>query len=90
MGSGLKPSPFYLLRKIAQIAVSEPCAATVAVEPPECWTRSDRLPGICPGIAQEVAPNESRRTPKRPNRETLIYEVLFVARWLRSRFEKGS
>jgi hypothetical protein len=33
MGSGLKPSPFYLLRKIAQIAVSELHAREVEVLP---------------------------------------------------------
>src|SRR5215475_6471492 len=42
-----------------------------------------------PGITQEVAPNESQRGPKPTSREALIYEALFVARWLWCRFEKG-
>ena len=118
MGSGLKPSPFYLLRKIAQIAVSELHAREVEVLPkargsstmmvvptmpahltqgehvPRPWRSSrqsaGRGPSGYPGITQEVAPNEGQRTPKPPNRETLIDEALFVALWLQSRFEKGS
>ena len=43
-----------------------------------------------PGITQEIAPNESQRGSKTTTRGALIYEALFVARWLRSRFEKGS
>ncbi len=118
MGRGLKPSPFYLLRKIAQIAVSELHAREVEVLPkargsstmmlvptmpahltqgehvPRPWRSSrqsaGRGPSGYPGITQEVAPNEGQRTPKPPNRETLIDEALFVALWLQSRFEKGS
>ena len=43
-----------------------------------------------PGITQEVAPNESQRSPKPATRKALIYEALFVARWRQRRFEKGS
>ena len=43
-----------------------------------------------PGITQEVAPNESQRGPKPITSEAIIYEALFVALWLQSRFEKGS
>jgi hypothetical protein len=43
-----------------------------------------------PGITQEVAPNESQRAPKPLTSEALIYEALFVVRWLQHRFGKGS
>jgi|RhiMetdeSRZDD1v2_1073273.scaffolds.fasta_scaffold144234_1 hypothetical protein len=43
-----------------------------------------------PGITQEVASNESQRGPKATPREALIYDALFVARWLQCLFEKGS
>ena len=75
-----------------------PAHLTQGEHVPRQWRPSRRsagrgpigYPGIYPGITQEVAPNENQRTPKPPNRETLIDEALFVARWLRSRFEKGS
>ena len=52
---------------------------------------SPRLPPrLHPGITQEVAPDENRRRPKPTAREAIIYDVLFVAGWLKPRFEKGS
>src|SRR5262245_44116158 len=39
-------------------------------------------PRLHPGITQEVAFNEGQRAPKATTREALIYEALFVARWL--------
>jgi hypothetical protein len=39
---------------------------------------------------QEVAPNESQRDPKPLTSEGPLYEALFVAPWLQSRFGKGS
>jgi len=50
----------------------------------------DAVRSVTAEFTQEGAPNESERTPKPPNRETLIDEALFVALWLQSRFEKGS
>jgi hypothetical protein len=47
-------------------------------------------PRLHPGITQEVASNENQRDPKPLTSEALISEALFVARWLQSRFEKGS
>ena len=35
-----------------------------------------------PGTTQEVDPNGSQRDPKPLTSEALIYEALFVARWL--------
>jgi len=35
-----------------------------------------------PGITQEVAPNESPKSPKATAREALISEAFFVVRWL--------
>jgi len=35
-----------------------------------------------PRNTQEVAPNESQRAPKTLTSEALIYEALFVARWV--------
>jgi hypothetical protein len=50
----------------------------------------DLSPRLHPGITQEVAPNESQRSPKPLTSQALIYGALFVARWLQSWFEKGS
>ena len=46
----------------------------------------ERPPRLHPGIAQEVAPNESQRGPKPLTSEPRIYEALFVAPWVQSRF----
>src|SRR4029453_7109333 len=46
-------------------------------------------PRLHPGITQEVASNESLRGAKATREELIIYEALFVARWLQSGFRKG-
>jgi hypothetical protein len=42
----------------------------------------ERLPRLHPGITQKIAPNKSQRGPKPPGGEALIYDALFVARWM--------
>ena len=51
---------------------------------------TERPPKLHPDFTQEVAPDENQRAPKLLTSEALIYEALFVAPWLQSRFEKGS
>ena len=51
---------------------------------------SPRPPRFHPGITRKVAPNESQREPKSLTSEVLIYDGLFVARWIWCPFGKGS
>src|SRR5438045_5839980 len=45
-----------------------------------CLSRQGEVsPRLHPGITQEVAANENQRAPKATRRETLIFDVFFVA-----------
>ena len=47
-------------------------------------------PRLHPDFTQKVAPKKSQRGPKAVTRKTLIYDPLFVARWLWCHVGKGS
>ena len=48
-----------------------------------CVSRQGELsPRLTQESPRELLANESQRAPKATRGETLIYEVLFVARWL--------
>ena len=59
--------------------------------PPRWRSCAPKLPPrLHPDFTQEVAPNESQRGPKPLTREALIYDALFVGRWLWCQIGKGS
>ena len=53
-------------------------------------TQAPLLPETSPRNYPGSCPQREPRRPKSLAQEALIYEALFVARWLLSRFEKGS